>query len=322
MNKNIFLLVLFGSLNFHMLFAQHEPVLKHGNLSLRGVQLVDESGKSVELHGMSLFWSQWQPQFYNETTLLHLKNNWGIDIIRAAMGIEHGGYLENPLKEKERIFEVVDAAIKLNLYVIVDWHDHHAQDHTQEAMAFFDELSRKYGNFPNVIYEIYNEPLEVSWSNVIKPYHEKIISVIRENDPDNLIICGTPRWSQKLMEAANDPIHAKNIAYTLHFYAGTHGEELRSEARNAIALGLPVFVSEFGTTEADGDGRVYKEETLQWIQFMHEHQLSWCNWSVADKDEGSAALVPGTNADEVSLKSQLTESGKFVRKLLSQKNKE
>ena len=80
-------------------------------------------------------------------------------------------------------------------------------------------MALEYGAFPNVIYEIYNEPLNVSWSNVIKPYAMSVISIIREIDPDNLIIVGTPNWSQRVDMAAQDPIvEFENIAYTLHFY--------------------------------------------------------------------------------------------------------
>ncbi|MBQ4796798.1 cellulase family glycosylhydrolase, partial [Pectobacterium versatile] len=109
------------------------------------------------------------------------------------------------------------------MYVIIDWHSHSAENNRSEAIRFFQDMARKYGNKPNVIYEIYNEPLQVSWSNTIKPYAEAVISAIRAIDPDNLIIVGTPSWSQNVDEASRDPINGKNIAYTLHFYAGTHG---------------------------------------------------------------------------------------------------
>ena len=289
------------------------PVAKYGQLSFDGIKLVSEHGEVVQLKGMSLFWSQWQPQYYNKTTLKQLKDDWGITVIRAAMAIEHEGYLENPEREKSKIYKVVDAAIELGIYVIVDWHDHHAEDHLLEAKKFFSELSDKYGQYPNLIYEPYNEPLEVSWSKVLKPYHQEIISAIRKNDPDNIIICGTPRWSQDVVYAAKDPINEANIGYTLHFYAGTHHEELREAAANAMKKNLPIFVTEFGTTNADGNGEVFYEETQKWLDFMDDNNLSWCNWSIADKKEASAALKPGTKHNELKDLSNLSKSGKYVR---------
>ncbi|MBC7417182.1 MAG: glycoside hydrolase family 5 protein [Pedobacter sp.] len=295
------------------------PVALNGKLHITGKQLLNEHNNAVQLRGMSLFWSQWQPQYFNYETLEKLKNNWHADIVRAPMAIENGGYLRNPKREKKKIFAVVDAAIKLGIYVIVDWHDHHAQNHQQEAVAFFSALSKKYGNTPNLIYETFNEPLDVSWTDVLKPYHVAVIAAIRKNDPDNVIVCGTPTWSQKLLEAAKDRIDAKNIAYTLHFYAGTHTEKLRGEAQKAINAGLPIFVTEFGTTEATGDGDVYVASTNAWLDFANKNSLSWCNWSVADKKEGSAALLPGTKPAQLDREDVLTPSGKFIKAKLALK---
>lgn len=109
--------------------------------------------------------------------------------------------------------------------VIIDWHDHNAEDHEEEAAEFFRKAAQKYGNVPNVIFEIYNEPIRQNWSETIKPYHERIVSVIREHS-SNLIVLGTRTWSQDVDEAAEDPVHGENLAYTIHFYANTHMQEL------------------------------------------------------------------------------------------------
>lgn len=293
------------------------PVSRHGQLQFEDTRLVDKNGEIVQLKGMSLFWSQWQPQYYNKTSVKQLKEDWGITVIRAAMAIEHDGYLENPEDEKARVYEVIDAAIEHGIYVIVDWHDHHAEDHIEEAKYFFSELSSRYGQYPNLIYEPYNEPLDVSWSNILKPYHEEIISAIRQNDPDNIIICGTPRWSQMVVAAAEDPLDDINVGYTLHFYAGTHQEELRNAASTAMKKGIPIFVTEFGTTNADGDGDVFYEKTQNWLDFMNQNQLSWCNWSIADKDEASAALKPDTPFNKLNKDENLSDSGKFIKSQLN-----
>lgn len=289
------------------------PVATYGKLSFSGVRLLGENGETVQLKGMSLFWSQWQPQYYNKTSINQLKEYWGINVIRAAMAVENGGYLENPENEKRKIFEVVDAAIELGIYVIVDWHDHHAENHLLEASAFFSELSEKYGQYPNLIYETYNEPLQVSWSKTLKPYHEKVIAKIRANDPDNIIICGTPNWSQDVLSAAEDPLNEVNVGYTLHFYAGTHHEELRTAATEALDKNIPIFVTEFGTTLANGDGEVFYDQTQEWFNFLDQYRLSWCNWSVSDKKEASAALLPGTRFNELYNEKNLSESGLYIR---------
>merc|ERR1719210_1263286 len=146
------------------------------------------------------------------------------------MGVEMGGFLESPATEKAHIETVVKACIDAGIYVIVDWHDHHASQHIEESKNFFDYMAHKYGHYPNVMFEIWNEPLQQDWANEIKPYHETIVPVIRKHT-ENLIILGTREWSQDVDEAALDPVSGENLAYTVHFYAASHGQDLRDKVR-------------------------------------------------------------------------------------------
>lgn len=296
------------------------PAIKLSALKVKGNLIVGEDGNPVQLQGMSLFWSQWIGKYYNADAIRWLKHDWNCTIVRAAMGIEHGGYLEQPDIEQRKVFAVIDAAVHEGLYVIVDWHDHHGEDHLREAKKFFATVAQRYGHLPNVIYETYNEPLNVSWSEVLKPYHQAVIDTIRHYDPDNLIVCGTPNWSQDVQLAAADPLPDSNVAYTLHFYAGTHQENLRSKAYTALSNGAALMVTEYGATQASGDEGVYPDETEAWWKFMDEHHLSSCNWSVADKNESSAALKPGASVKGGWTEDMLTTSGILVRNHL-RKNK-
>ena len=291
-----------------------------GLIHAKGNQIVDKNDKPVALHGMSLFWSQWGGKFYNEKCLDWLYNDFHCTVVRAAMGIEGGGYLVNPEREIEKVFKVIDECIRLGIYVIVDWHDHHAEQHTEQAKKFFDLISEKYGDQPNIIYEIYNEPLKISWSQIIKPYAEEIINVIRKNDPDNLIAVGTPTWSQDVDIAAKDPISDSNIAYVLHFYSSTHKQNIRDKATEAMKNNAALFVTEFGISEANGNGIIDSLETATWMSFIKENKLSTCNWSVIDKKETSAALLPDANPEGDWKESDLSESGKFNRNYIRREN--
>jgi endoglucanase len=295
-------------------------VKKFGQLSIEGVNIVDKNNQVVQLSGMSLFWSQWAPQYYNYETIKWLRDNWKCTLVRAAMGIESGGYLDNPDTEYRNVKFVVDACIELGIYVIVDWHDHHGENHLQEAIQFFDRISKEYGDHPNVIYEIYNEPLDVSWKDVLKPHQESIINIIRQNDPDNLIIAGTPNWSQDVEAVIGNEIDDQNVAYSLHFYTGTHGQWLRDKANLAITAGLPLFVSEWGLSEADGAGSIDYTETSKWQAYLEANNLSWCNWSVTNKDETSAAIRPTVPAVFGWDENDLSESGQFIRNYLITEN--
>lgn len=292
----------------------------YGNLQVNGNQILGQHGEPAMLRGMSLFWSQWIGKYYTEECIEWLKDDWNCTVIRAAVAPEYGGYLENPEAEWAKLETVVEACIDLGIYVLVDWHSHNAHEYTEESIAFFTRVAEEYGDYPNVIYEIYNEPLQISWVNLVKPYADTVAAAIRQIDPDNLILVGTTTWSQDVTAPINYPVNDNNVAYTLHFYAATHTQWLRTRAQTALNGGVPLFVSEFGTCESSGDGAINYDETTAWMQFMEDHHISWCNWSVADKDETSAALKSGASAEGGWPDDALSESGALIRSLLRQYN--
>ncbi|MBO9701388.1 MAG: cellulase family glycosylhydrolase [Sporocytophaga sp.] len=288
-------------------------VEQHGQLRVQGNKIVDKNGAPVQLRGMSLYWSQWLPKYYTYNTVKWLRDDWCINVIRIPMAVSSGGYETNPTAERNKVITVVDAAISLGIYVIIDFHEHGAQNRLNIAKTFFADMSQRYGNQPNVLYETFNEPLDVSWASVIKPYHEQVISTIRQYDPDNIIICGTRKWSQEVVEASLNPINGPNIAYTLHYYAASHKQWLRNNAQTAMNNGIALFVTEYGTTEASGDGTVDAAESRLWWDFLNKNSIGHCNWSVADISESSAALYSGASPNGGWTASQIKPSGTLVR---------
>merc|ERR1719384_1629713 len=289
------------------------PVAQHGRLRVSGNNIVGEHGDPVQLKGMSFFWSQWQGQYYTEGVVNWLVDDWRCSLVRAVLGIhESSGYLQDPGTEKAKIELVVNAAIAKGIYVIIDWHDHHAENHVNQAKGFFDEMARKYGSYPHVLFETYNEPLGVSWSGVIKPYHEQVVPVIRAHS-QNVIILGNRNWCQHPDEAARDPVSGSNLAYTIHFYATTHKGELRDKVVQAKSAGAAVFATEWGTCRADGDGNLDLAETGVWLDFLAYHGVSYANWAVSDKQEACSALAPLANTQGGWSDGDLTESGRYMR---------
>jgi endoglucanase len=286
---------------------------QHGFLTVQGNQIVDKNKQPIQLRGMSLFWSHWSSQFWNKNVIATLKNDWKSTVVRAAMGVEEGGYLTNPQAEKDRVKLVVEQAVSLGMYVIIDWHDHNADLHPESAVAFFSEMAGFYANTPNVIFEVFNEPVNQSWDQV-KSYSETVIAAIRAKGAKNLVIVGSPMWSQRVDQAADNPIRASNVAYTLHFYAATHKQDLRDKAIYALNKGLALFVTEFGVCDASGNGAIDLAETDIWMAFMDKYKISWANWSVNDKAESASALKPGANVNGGWAAADLTVSGDYIKK--------
>jgi endoglucanase len=312
-------IVLSSVLLFSIVLLYAQPVKKHGQLKVTGTKLVNKDNQPVLLRGMSFGWHNWWPRFYNAGTVEWLHKDWHCSVVRAAMGIEpESGYLKDSAGSVQKIKAVVDAAIKQGIYVIIDWHDHNI--HTTQAKDFFSIMSKQYGAYPNVIYEVFNEPDQESWAEV-KAYSEEVIKAIRANDPDNIILVGSPQWDQAIHLPAADPIKGfDNLMYTMHFYAATHKQWLRDRTDEAINKGLPVFVSECAGMSSSGDGPLDLVEWQKWIDWMEARGLSWITWSVSDKDETCSVLKKSAASAGGWKESDLKESGIKTREYLRKLN--
>ena len=292
-----------------------QPVKEHGKLATDGIYLVDQDSEPLVLRGVSFGWHNWWPRFYTEGTVKWLADDWSVTVIRAAMGVEPDkGYLNKPEWSQQTIETVIEAAIEHDVYVIFVWHSHWVQ--LEAARTFFKEMAEKYGQYPHVIYEIFNEPVRDPWEE-IKAYSVEIIKTIRETDPDNIIIVGSPHWDQDLHLVADDPIEGyDNLMYGLHFYAATHKKELRDRGDYAMKKGIPLFVSESAGMSSNGDGPIDYKSWHKWIDWMEDNKISWVCWSISDKNETCSMLYPTASSDGNWTSSDLKESGAKTRKLL------
>lgn len=295
-------------------------VERGGRLQVNGSHVTTENGQKISLAGNSMFWSnagESEP-FYNAQTVNHLTDDWNSTIIRPALGVKEswdGGnnYIQNRAAQTAKIKKVIDAAIAKGIYVIIDWHTHKAENYVNEAVGFFSEMAKTYGEYDNVIYEIYNEPLLSTPWNTVKNYARPVIAAIRANDPDNLIVVGTRTWCQEVEEAADNPINGDpNLAYALHYYANTHGQWLIDRTKRAMQKGAAVFVTEYGTTDASGNGGFNPQESRRWFNFLIENNISYVNWNISDKNEDSSVISAGRGLQGL-LDGNLTASGNFVR---------
>ena len=290
-----------------------------GALQVVNGQLSNAAGEPVQLRGVSTHGLAWFPDYVNEECFRQLREEWGANVIRLAMyTAEYGGYCTDgdPRALKALIAKGVEAATRADMYVIIDWHilaDNNPLQHMDEARDFFAEMSATYAGQDNVLYEICNEPNNgTPWGDV-KRYAEKIIPVIRANDPDAIILVGTPNWCQYIGDAAADPIAGvENVMYTVHFYAASHKGELRDEMTRAVLGGLPVFVSEFGICDASGNGSIDEAEANRWVQTMDGLGVSYVMWNLSNKDESSAMLRKDSTRTSGFTAEDLSQAGRWL----------
>ncbi|MGD9170088.1 MAG: glycoside hydrolase family 5 protein [Candidatus Thiodiazotropha sp.] len=312
--KNNLLVLVFSSVTVGGAYADVPALTVSSNQILSGGEVKSFAGNSFLPVNTDLD----QEKMYNPSVVKWLKDDWKSTIIRVAVSTEgDGSYLDDPEGNTDRLETVVDAAIADDMYVIIDFNFNYTEDNKPEGIAFLEQMAMKYGTYNNVIYEIYSEPLQLNWKSSIKPHAEDVISAIRSIDPDNLIIVGTPNGAQDVNIASQDPIMGNNIAYALHFYAGTHGQNLRDKALVAMNNGIPLIVTQWGTANADGNGEVDESSSNEWMTFLQEHNITHLNLAVSDKDESASIIKPGSNPEGSWALSDLTASGNYVRKTIS-----
>ena len=310
-------------------------------LKVEGIHLYqEESEDPVVWRGLSFGWHNLWPRFYNKKAVEVFAEEWGCPVFRAAIGADDlmepsplGGYRSDPESAMECLYAVIDGAIENNAYVIVDWHSHIL--HQAEAEEFFRAVATRYSGCPNVIYELFNEPvsqefedrfdysepsqesLDAYWSR-LKEYASALIPIIEQcSGCHPLILMGCPRWDQALDCVIRNPIEGyDNLMYTTHFYAATHGQWLRDRSDAAMAAGLPIFISECAACEASGDGRIDRQEWDKWSTWAAERNVSMLTWSVSDKKEASSMFTPEASSEGPWDDSVIKEWGLLVREWL------
>ncbi len=301
------------------------PLSANGKLSVKGTRIVNAKGKTFQIKGVSTHGLAWFPEYVSKAAFKDLRDKWGANTVRLAMyTAEYGGYCSGGDKAalKAKVNEGVKAATDLGMYVIIDWHI--LNDNNQPfskagqkaAISFFREMAKKYKNQKNVLYEICNEPNGGnggSWSNV-KSYAKAVIKAIRKIDKDAIIIVGTPTWCQDVDEVAKSPLSGSNLVYSLHFYAGTHKDSYRQKAETAIKAGLPLLVSEFGISDASGNGSLDTSEGNKWISFLNKNGIGYVAWNLSNKAESSALLKSSTGKKSGWSWSNLSKSGQWLVK--------
>ena len=311
MRKHI-LLILILSLIFMLVSCAEEELpaeVAVPALKVSGAKLTDGNGNPVSLRGMSSHGLGWYPRYINASALQTLKE-YGANVIRLALYSEtKAGYLEEPYS-LDMLYIGVENAIAEDMYVIVDWHilsDGNPLTHADDAEEFFSEVSRRYANLPNVLYEICNEPNgETDWDDVTE-YANRIIPAIRENSPDAVILVGTPKYSTQIQEAMKAPLPFDNLMYSCHKYVDVSPGGKKPSVywlEKAIEYRFPVFVTEWGITYGkdfpdnpddkatleEQYGNLDMERARSFVDFLNENGISWCGWALSNSVEIHAAI--------------------------------
>ncbi len=210
----------------------------------------------------------------------------------------------------------VDYATSKGLYVIIDFHQiDNATTGTSAADAntFWADVAPKFASYPNVIYEAFNEPMDLnnqSWS-ALKPVAQQWINTIRAGAPNNIIIVPSSSYCQHPGDAASDPPSGSNLMFTAHIYPQNWNGAFMQQLSTAIAK-APVFITEWGYTVGSGNRVDYTSSASWGTSFqsvVDGDGASWTAW-VADN-----AWTPSLFKDADL--TQLTDFGSLVKSWLA-----
>ena len=290
--------------DFEVIDTAERFVPEHG-LQVIGANICDENGEIFQLKGISTHGIQWFPQYINQDLFTQMHTEWNCNVVRIANYVmEYDGYCNGG--DQNKLKGLIDDAVKYatneGMYSIIDWHVMREGDprlHTEEAIEFFDEMSKKYADNPYVIYEICNEPngKGINWDPIYE-YAEQVIPVIRANSPYSVIIVGTPMYSAAPSEPFKKVLPYDNLAYAYHFYAKSHRESRMEDVKKAYNEGVPLIVSEFGTVANSGSGNPDDEMADRWIELLDELGIGYICWNLSNNEETSAIIV--ADCDKVS----------------------
>jgi endoglucanase len=209
-----------------------------------------------------------------------------VNVIRLPVhpyGIDdQPGWISNPESYlKNHLDKAINKSIELDIYVIIDLHlicDYTSDEINKLVTSFWTQIAPIYSDYPNVIYELFNEPLYPDdwnkWKEIAQPW----IDLIRKYAPDTLLLVGGPRWCQNMSGAAKNPFSGKNIVYSAHCYP----DHLRDFNKNwgDLVDKYPVFFTEWGY---ENPGKTPWQGTTSgfgepFMKIINEKKLSWCAW--------------------------------------------
>jgi endoglucanase len=181
----------------------------------------------------------------------------------------------------------VDYCVSKGVYVIIDWHYggvYNTAEVDSLLRSFWSYVAPKFKDVPNVIYEVFNEPVTPYDWNTWKVWAQPWVDLIRSHAPNNIILVGSPEWSRFTRYAPKSPFKGKNLVYTIHIYPQHHPRTWES-VFGAAAKSVPVFMTEWGYShDKSAVGAVYYGTTSgfganirNFLDKVHPN-ISWAAW--------------------------------------------
>ncbi len=273
----------------------------YGELSISEGSVVDSEGNAVCLSGLSTVPINSEFEFFNEAISETLAFDWGCRIVCLNVEVNGDfGYINNSELVLSNICDAIDFCLQNGTYVIVEWSlnsSSNPMDCIDSATDFFTRISTLYSDSSMILYSIcdnYGGPLSeadttsVSWSNTVSSYASSLVDVIRIQDDNAIIICGLSEEDINSSNITYGSLIDSNFAFSYGFTCEKDGQEFRDSISNMQSNGVPLICTGWTLTDSSMSGLIYTEEGNSWIDFMLEHNISWCYDSICGTSTFSA----------------------------------
>lgn len=296
----------------------------NGPYTVKGNTILDAGGKPYLFHGIgrdSLEYSCWGDGHFDRQELSYLGPGanhyavtyWGANTVRLPLseGIWLYGQSSQSCSASQYqalVKQTVDTLTNLHLNVILDlqWSDAGGQS-TQaggpwavpdaDSVTFWRQVAGIYKAYPNVLFELFNEPHPSSWTCWLAACSitdtnysqgcnctmtvtfngvgmQALVDAVRGSGAANLVLVAGMNWGFDLSRIAGYPIHGTNIVYDTHPYP--YVEKMPNNwdaAFGKISATYPVISAESGEYDC---GTSFMSQLLA---YFDAHRISWIAWA-------------------------------------------
>jgi endoglucanase len=267
--------------------------------TVMGPTIYDAAHRPHFFHGVdrpSLEWSptgeQLSPQDYKNMA------GWKANVVRIALNQDF--WLSDAPASDAGYAAVVDAQIQwaeaAGLDVILDLHWSDKGDYSQKpaqqrmadahSVTFWTQVAGRYRTDGRVLFELYNEPHDVSWpvwqnggasgDGFTVAGMQELYAAVRATGAENLVIIGGLDFAFDLSGVPAHRIAGHNIVWATHPYNKTGKQPSNWDGSfGLLAATDPVMATEFGDTGASC-GTDYD---AAFIAYADAHKMSWSAWA-------------------------------------------
>ena len=291
-------------------------------LHVAGTRLEDDRGRVVRLQGVNLPSLEWMDAGDNVLKSVRAAaDTWHASLIRLPLSQDRwfgraGTQTDGGAQYRALVDAVVQSLSGRNKYVLLDlhWSDggqwgQHIGQHSlpdDNSALFWKDIAARYANNPAVLFDLYNEPRDVTWDvwqhggdvsernqdarrGASLSYHspgmQGILDTVRATGAKNVVVAGGLDWAYDLSGIVNG--HAltdgggHGILYATHIYPWKKDWDTHvTPASEKYA----VFVGEVGCEPDRPNSPAWqKSDPYTWapeaLAYINKHQFSWTAWS-------------------------------------------